>query len=73
MKKITEEDGGGAQGDPGASGSYATLVNTPGMGEPRMPSGDTPGSGDLWPNLMDFMTWSRRKGKRSKKRKRRKA
>jgi hypothetical protein len=74
MKKIREQDGGGDVAPSGdASGaSYASLVNTPGMGDVRMPTANQPGSGDIWPNLMDFMTWkSKRKKNRARKRKKR--
>lgn len=69
MKKLIEEDGGDASSASGAMDNYATLANTPGMGDPKLPSGDHTGSGDLWPNLMDFMSWKRKK-KRLKRKKR---
>ena len=63
MKK-NENDGGGSSG-------FATLADTPGMGDVTMPTATTTGSGDIFGTVLGFRSWkrsNRRKRKRSKKR-----
>lgn len=59
------------ENEAGDASGFATLQNTPGMGEVTMPNGDQKGSGDIWPNLMDFATWTSRKKKKKQRKKKR--
>ncbi len=63
----TNENEGAVSAD--AQG-FATPQDTPGMGDVVLPSAEQRGSGDVWPNLMDFMTWRQRKKKKQRKKRR---
>lgn len=53
----------------GAPAGFATLSDTPGMGNVVMPTATTPGSGDVFGNVLDFSSW-KRSGKKKRKKKR---
>lgn len=55
------------ENDGAAPAGFATLADTPGMGNVVMPTATTPGSGDIFGSVMDFGSW--RKSRRRKKRK----
>lgn len=63
MKK-NENDGGVAPA------GFATLADTPGMGDVVMPTATTPGSGDVFGSVLDFGSWKRSKSRKRKKAKR---
>jgi hypothetical protein len=63
MKK-NENDGSSPSG-------FATLADTPGMGNVVMPTATSVGSGDVFGNVLDFSTWKRSKRKRKKRSRRR--
>ncbi len=63
MKK-NENDGGAAPA------GFATLADTPGMGDVVMPTATTPGSGDVFGSVLDFGSWKRSKSRKRKKAKR---
>lgn len=52
--KVQEECEGGA----------TSLSATPGMGNPTLPSGESYGSGDLFPSIMDYKPKKKRKKKK---------
>jgi hypothetical protein len=63
MKK-NENDGGAAPA------GFATLADTPGMGDVVMPTATSVGSGDIFGNVMDFGSWKKTKRRKRKKVKR---
>jgi hypothetical protein len=63
MKKINENEAGSPEG-------FASLDNTPGMGDVVMPTQTRTGSGDLFGSVMDFSSWKRGKKRRSKRKRR---
>ena len=58
------------ENDGGAPAGFATLADTPGMGDVVMPTATTPGSGDLFGCVLDFGSWKRSKSRKRKKPKR---
>ena len=58
------------ENDGGAPAGFATLADTPGMGDVVMPTATTPGSGDLFGSVLDFGSWKRSKSRKRKKPKR---
>lgn len=58
------------ENDGAAPAGFATLADTPGMGDVVMPTATTPGSGDLFGSVLDFGSWKRSKSRKRKKPKR---
>ena len=58
------------ENDGGAPGGFATLADTPGMGDVVMPTTTSVGSGDVFGNVMDFGSWKRTKRRKKKRSKR---
>lgn len=56
----------------GAPDGFATLADTPGMGDVVMPTATSKGSGDIFGGVMNFGSWSKSRKKRRSKKKRRK-
>ena len=54
------------ENDGGAPAGFATLADTPGMGDVVMPTATTPGSGDLFGSVLDFGSWKRSKSRKRK-------
>jgi hypothetical protein len=56
----------------GAPAGFATLADTPGMGDVTMPTSTSVGSGDVFGGVMDFGSWTKsRRKKRGRKKSRR--
>ena len=51
---------------------FATLSDTPGMGDVVMPTATSKGSGDIFGGVMNFGSWSKSRKTRRGKKKRRK-
>lgn len=47
---------------------FASLSDTPGMGDVVMPTATSKGSGDVFGGLMDFNSWKKKRRKRKKRR-----
>jgi hypothetical protein len=58
------------ENDGAAPAGFATLADTPGMGDVVMPTATSVGSGDVFGNVMDFGSWKKTKRRRKKKTKR---
>lgn len=58
------------ENDGAAPAGFATLADTPGMGDVVMPTATSPGSGDVFGSVLDFGSWKRTKGRKRKKTKR---
>lgn len=58
------------ENDGAAPAGFATLADTPGMGDVVMPTATTPGSGDLFGSVLDFGSWKRSKSRKRKRSKR---
>lgn len=58
------------ENDGAAPSGFATLADTPGMGDVVMPTATTPGSGDVFGSVLDFGSWKRSKSRKRKKAKR---
>jgi len=59
------------ENDGAAPSGFATLADTPGMGDVVMPTATATGSGDVFGSVLDFGSWKRSKRKRRKRSKRR--
>lgn len=55
--------------DVAAPDGFATLADTPGMGDVVMPTQTSRGSGDVFGSLMDFGSWRKRKKRKKRSRK----
>lgn len=56
----------------GAPAGFATLADTPGMGDVTMPTSTSTGSGDIFGGVLDFNAWTKsRRKKRGRKKSRR--
>lgn len=55
----------------GDGAGFATLADTPGMGDVVMPTATSVGSGDIFGGVMDFKSWTKSKRKRRRKKARR--
>lgn len=55
--------------DMSAPEGFATLSDTPGMGDVVLPTENTRGSGDVFGGLMNFSSWKKTKRRRRRKRK----
>lgn len=57
------------ENDGSAPGGFATLADTPGMGNVVMPTATSSGSGDIFGTVMNFGSWKKSKRKRKKRQK----